>query len=120
VPDGEVAKIAILNEFGTRTAPERPAFRNVMRANRSKYLQAMRAGVRAVIAAAVRGGDVAAMKHSVLARLGAMAEGDLKAGVTSLDSPPNAPSTIRKKGSSKPLVDTGRLRASVTHEVEDE
>ena len=26
---------------------------------------------------------------------------------------PNAPSTIRKKGSSRPLIDTGRMRQSV-------
>jgi hypothetical protein len=32
--------------------------------------------------------------------------------------PPNAPSTIKRKGSSKPLIATGQLRASITHEVE--
>jgi hypothetical protein len=31
--------------------------------------------------------------------------------------PPNAPSTIEKKGSSRPLVDTGQLLRSITHEV---
>lgn len=29
--------------------------------------------------------------------------------------PPNAPSTIAAKGSSKPLIDTGELRRSITH-----
>lgn len=32
---------------------------------------------------------------------------------------PNAPSTIRKKGSDRPLIDTGELRRSITHVVED-
>ncbi len=32
---------------------------------------------------------------------------------------PNAPSTIRKKKSNKPLVDTGELRDSITYVVED-
>jgi len=29
--------------------------------------------------------------------------------------PPNAPSTIARKGSDKPLIDTGELRRSITH-----
>ena len=32
-------------------------------------------------------------------------------------SEPNAPSTIRKKGSDKPLIDTGRLRQSVNYVI---
>lgn len=31
------------------------------------------------------------------------------------DFTPNAESTIRKKGSSKPLIDTGRMRQSVNY-----
>ena len=30
---------------------------------------------------------------------------------------PNKPSTIRRKGSSKPLIDTGRLRQSINYEI---
>lgn len=32
---------------------------------------------------------------------------------------PNAPQTIARKGSDKPLIDTGRLRGAVTYEVEN-
>ena len=32
--------------------------------------------------------------------------------------PPNKPSTIARKGSSKPLIDRGQLRQSITHIVE--
>lgn len=31
---------------------------------------------------------------------------------------PNAPSTIRRKGHDKPLIDTGKLKASINFEVE--
>ncbi|MCK5605468.1 hypothetical protein KAR91_26485 [Candidatus Pacearchaeota archaeon] len=31
---------------------------------------------------------------------------------------PNKPSTIRKKKSSRPLIDTGRMRQSITHELD--
>jgi hypothetical protein len=34
--------------------------------------------------------------------------------------PPNAPSTIRAKGSDRPLIDTGELRRSITHVEEVE
>lgn len=30
---------------------------------------------------------------------------------------PNAPATIKRKGSSQPLIDTGRLRKSITYEI---
>lgn len=33
---------------------------------------------------------------------------------------PNAPSTIRRKGSSRPLIDTGQLRKAITHVVSEE
>ena len=33
--------------------------------------------------------------------------------------PPNRPSTIKKKGKNAPLVDTGELRSSITHWVEE-
>ena len=41
----------------------------------------------------------------------------IKRKITILRDPPNAPSTIAQKGSTNPLVDTGRLRASINHEV---
>ena len=33
------------------------------------------------------------------------------------DFAPNAESTVRKKGSSKPLIDTGRMRQSVNYQI---
>lgn len=33
---------------------------------------------------------------------------------------PNAPSTIKRKGSSRPLIDTGELRKSITYVIVDE
>ena len=53
----------------------------------------------------------------MLEQLGAMAVGEVQKYVTELDTPPNAPSTIRQKGSSNPLINTGALRQSITYEV---
>lgn len=53
----------------------------------------------------------------ILDTIGVVAVGAVKVYMTELKSPPNAASTIRKKGSSNPLIDTGAMRASVTHKV---
>jgi len=37
--------------------------------------------------------------------------------IITLRTPPNAPYTIKAKGSSNPLVDTGQLKNSITYEV---
>jgi len=50
-------------------------------------------------------------------RLGARMVGDIQEKITDLDAPPNAPSTIAKKGSSNPLIDTGGLRMRITYRV---
>lgn len=42
----------------------------------------------------------------------------IKKYMNELDSPPNATLTESNKGSSNPLIDTGRLRDSITHKVE--
>jgi hypothetical protein len=46
-----------------------------------------------------------------------MAVGDIQHEITVLRHPPNAPATIRAKGSSKPLIDTGEMRQSVTYQI---
>jgi len=66
-------------------------------------------------------GQIAAGRQEVytgLSLMGLLIEGDTKRTISKGVSPPNAPSTIRRKKSSKPLIDTGRLRQSITHEVD--
>lgn len=43
-----------------------------------------------------------------------VAEADYKRAMTNLKTPPNAPSTIKQKGSSNPLINKGDLQGSVT------
>ena len=52
-----------------------------------------------------------------LARLGIQAADDIRSEITSLSLPANSPVTIAIKGSSNPLIDTGEMRAAVTHQV---
>jgi phage gpG-like protein len=49
--------------------------------------------------------------------VGEYAVGLIQEYITDLQDPPNKPGTIKAKGSSNPLIDTGRLRQSITHRV---
>lgn len=51
--------------------------------------------------------------------IGLKVTGMIQEKITDGDFVPNAPATVRAKGSDKPLIDTGRLRASVRHVLED-
>lgn len=50
--------------------------------------------------------------------MGLLIQGNIIQKIVSLRSPANEASTIKKKGSSNPLIDTGRLRQSINYEVE--
>lgn len=53
----------------------------------------------------------------ILETVGLVAAAAVKVYMTDLKTPPNAASTIRKKGSNNPLIDSGAMRQSVTHKV---
>lgn len=113
---------AIWNEFGTRggasgggwggPVPERPFMRNAMRGNRGKYREALKASAAKLLTGKTT-------LHQVLAKLGIVAQGDIQAEITSLQSPPNSPVTITLKGSSKPLIADGAMRGAVTWKVDE-
>lgn len=53
----------------------------------------------------------------ILETVGVIAAGEVKVYMTELRTPANAASTVRKKGSDNPLIDSSALRQSVTHKV---
>lgn len=55
--------------------------------------------------------------HAFYEALGEYMVGRIQKYLTSLRTPPNHPTTIKDKGSSNPLIDTGRLRQSITYKV---
>ena len=55
---------------------------------------------------------------TVLSIMGELIKANIVQKIVSLRSPANAPSTIQGKGSSNPLIDTGRMRQSIDYEVE--
>ena len=55
--------------------------------------------------------------RGVAEKLGARIQRDVQRTIRELSSPSNAPVTVARKGTDNPLIDTGRLRQSVTYRV---
>lgn len=58
-------------------------------------------------------------RKQALELLGVVAVGEFQEAITDLDEPANAPATIKAKKSSKPLIDTGLMRQTLTYVVRE-
>jgi phage gpG-like protein len=110
-----VALIAAVHEFGSSEMgiPERPFLRTTIQANKGKYVQLNRKNLVAVLNGKM---DI----EQALGQLGAVAAGDVQAQIASGGFAPLEAATIKRKGSSKPLIDTGQLRQSITWELSND
>jgi hypothetical protein len=106
--------IAAVHEFGSpeNGIPERAPIRTSFAAHRAEYLEMLRSVVKSVYQ--LKGG-----LEPGLGRIGAKMAADIKRGITSGPGlpPPLAPETVERKGSDRPLVDTGQYVNSITWEV---
>ena len=75
---------------------------------------ALEARVSEEIQAIVSGGRT---KTQALGRLGLWIQGQIQQRISDGIDPPNAESTVARKESSTPLIDTGQLRSSIAHRV---
>ena len=107
-PDGTpVAEVAAANEFGVGV-PERSFFRVALKTVVVPLRRILRRRVdprRNIV------------DKTTAALMGEQVRNEVIDAITALRTPPNAPSTIKAKKSSNPLIDTGLMRASVTYEV---
>lgn len=114
----EYVMIASVHEFGatiqrgegTITIPERSFLRTTFDEKNEEWVNFFKSQLKQVLRFQM---DV----QTLFNRLGARMVGDIQKKITNLDAPPNAPSTIIKKGSSNPLIDTGGLRMRVAYKV---
>lgn len=102
----QVAAVARYNEFGTSRIPPRPFFRSAVKQNRNKWSKFLARELSKNLGARIS-----------LQKLGEMMRSDVIMSITRLQDPPNSPKTIKRKKSSKPLIDTGTLRRSVQFHV---
>ncbi|MBR8654199.1 hypothetical protein KDH83_12935 [Achromobacter sp. Marseille-Q0513] len=104
--DLTVATLGAIQHFGTEKIPARPWLDKGAETGTKDYLDTVREGIQEGLDA-----------KRIMARVGLEAEGAIRKYITELDSPPNKPSTIQRKKSSNPLIDTGNMRQSVTSVV---
>lgn len=97
-------------EAYTITIPERSFIRSTVDENEEKYYRKSESVMGKII-------DGQLDKFQALSLLGQLVEGDIKSQIINLDSPPNAASTIRKKGSANPLVDKDFLGGAIRYAV---
>ena len=109
----ELATYAGANEFGTRDGriPERSFIRSTMGQNRFALFQQAERYLNQIAAGTMN-------PRQALGLMGEWLRARIVIKITTLQDPPNAPSTIAKKGSSNPLIDEGRLRNAIAWEVE--
>lgn len=121
VPDGKreedgtpVAMIAAVHEYGSpaQGIPERSFLRTAIQRNRKTYARLNKINLVKML----RGHMDA---ETALGQLGEMAKGDVQFEIRSGDFVPLKPATIKRKGSSKPLIDTGQMVQSISWELGD-
>ncbi|AMG45522.1 hypothetical protein AL520_14515 [Achromobacter xylosoxidans] len=107
----DLLDIAIHNEFGTEHIPARPFVRDFAEKNGDVLGQAMDR-----MAAAVQDGNMPV--DTALDQLGTFAEKHQKAHVQQSKkwAEPNAPATVKKKGSDVPLIDDGLMVGAIRYE----
>lgn len=106
----EVAEIAAFQEFGTQHIPARPFFRQAIDNNKDalgvfikREYDEVLLGVRSV--------------YDGISRIGEWMSAKVKRTITTGDFKPLSPITIARKKSSRPLIDSGQMRQSVTYVV---
>lgn len=104
-----LAEVAAYNELGTSDTPARP----FMKQSFEKHEKELQAACDRVNKAIVGG----ASAEQALDGLGVTVKGIVQEEIVDGGFAPNAPSTIKKKGSERPLVDTGHMRQSVNYVV---
>jgi hypothetical protein len=103
-------ELGTIHEFGTATIPERSFIRAWFDEQepelRTKFAELMKSVV-----------EGKRSKEDILELMGLYCVGQMQARMAAGIEPGNAPSTIARKGSSTPLIDTGVLRSSISHRV---
>lgn len=107
-----LALVASANEFGTKDGhvPERSFIRSTLDTKRPELVQVRNRALKQVVAGRIS-------VRTGLGLMGAFLKGEIQATIASSVPPPNAPSTIRAKGSSVTLIDTGQLRQGIDYQV---
>src|SRR6056297_2103170 len=105
---------ALHNEYGTATIPKRSFIRTTFDENIKKIQRLFKKRMQIFL-------DSGGQNNltNVYNALGILLQGKIRDKIDSIKTPPNAESTIKAKGSSKPLIDTGQLRQRIDYKVRE-
>ena len=102
----DLCEIAVYNELGTETIPSRPFMRDSV----DKHADQINAFIKRQKSLFAEGKITA---EQMLQAIGVFQKGLVQNEIVDGEFTPNAPSTIKRKGSDRPLIDTGKMRQSV-------
>lgn len=105
-----IAEYAAYNEEGTEDIPSRPFIRSWVDNNQEQINKVMDSAFNSVVSGKRTAED--AMK-----RIGEFGASGIKKNIVNGGFEPNKESTVKRKGSSKPLIDTETMRKAVSYEV---
>lgn len=111
---GEMVMRASVHQFGSieRNIPPRPFLSEGVKNGEERYKDIAKRRMSPVLLGKVSVEDY----HKLV---GTTATAEVKKYIREGDFAPLSPMTIKRKGSSKPLIDTGQMRNTVTYEVRD-
>lgn len=107
-----VAALGVIHEFGvpSRGIPSRPFMRQTWDKHGESTKRLIRQMFKLLMENKIK-------LYPALGKIGAYYEGQVKTTIRNGVFQSNSAATVRAKKSSKPLIDTGLMRASVTHKV---
>ena len=106
----DIADVALWNEVGTANIQPRPFLRQSVDNNTAKINSMCKAQVKGIASGQKTAKDA-------LQALGVMQKALIQSSIRDGDFTPNADATIEKKGSDKPLIDSGQMRQSVNFTI---
>ena len=109
--EADIVDVAAWNELGTKHIPARPFMRMSVDDNQSAINQMCQSQIKRLKSGATA--------EDILTKLGVMQKGLIQKKISDGDFVPNADSTVKRKKSSRPLVDTGLMRSSVSFTIEE-
>lgn len=102
----DLLDVAMWNELGTSRSPSRPFLRASVDDNEAEIAAFCKAQIKLLL-------DGKTTAEAMLKKLAVFQKGLIQRTMVEGDFTPNAPGTIKKKGSDRPLIDTGHMRQSV-------
>jgi hypothetical protein len=107
-----LGQLGLIHEFGTEHIPPRPFLGPAIENNRASISALSRELLLKMLH-----GEMTS--REALGKLGAHGQGLVQQQIRETYTPPLAPATIKRKGSSHPLIDSGQMMQNVQWEYEE-